>query len=953
MRSITSFLVGALLCSWVAAGCGGTPDGPAPDAAVPGTLPIGAICTNHGECASGICIDVGPHSVCTARCDGRTDCPTASNWGCIHAEGFSPTVCGCNATGSTERCGNGVDDDCSGRADDCRICDGRSVPNDDPNNCGSCGNVCGPDATCTDGACVCPSGSARCGGRCVVLASDESHCGTCGNACGIGVSCVRGGCGCPIVGDSVCDETCANLNRDPAHCGTCTTECSSGQTCSGGRCACPSGSSDCGAGCIDTSSDRTNCGACGSRCLAAEMCLDSICRCPAGQMRCGTACVNTSVDTRNCGGCGLFCPSGATCAGGTCDCPGTGTFCSGACVSTATSTTNCGACSNVCPALSTCVAGTCTCSGGRRLCGGSCVDPTSDGYNCGGCGVVCPAGQACNGGTCDCAGATETYCPLSFSCADLTTNPQNCGACGNVCPGWDTSCRAGACVCTTPGLTNCGAGCVDLTSDEVSCGTCGTPCAIGATCLSGGCYCAGTQVACGGRCVDRATDVANCGACGVVCPTTASCSGSACVCPYYIPDTCGGACVDRNNDEANCGACGRVCAAGGVCVSGACTCPTETPDLCGGTCVNLQSDETNCGSCGTACADICSAGACERIVGLAAGGGSGRTCALLAGSVQCWGVPSPSRPTFLEWSAVSYVDFSIGESSNCYVASTGAAACWGDNSVGQLGDGTTSSSTTPRIVSLYSDYVSIAASGTTCGVHADGQVSCWGTNIAGALGGGSSDPAAHATPARVPGVSAAVAVAVGTAHVCARRTDGTVSCWGSNSYGQLGRGAPSSGASAPMNVPLPAAATRVFAQAYSTCALLADATLSCWGQNDYGVLGDGTRTTRGTPLVVPGLTGVVSAAMGDYNVCAARTDGTVRCWGRGVYRALDGTSTSDQVWATNGPTLPAAALEVSVGISASCARLADASVFCWGTNSSGELGDGTLEYRYGPTRVIF
>jgi len=297
-------------------------------------------------------------------------------------------------------------------------------------------------------------------------------------------------------------------------------------------------------------------------------------------------------------------------------------------------------------------------------------------------------------------------------------------------------------------------------------------------------------------------------------------------------------------------------------------------------------------------------------------------------------------------------DWSIGVNHACYVGS-GYATCWGQNSYGQLGDGTTVSSDVPRIVGLYTDYTSIdTTSYSTCGVHADGQLSCWGLNASGELGTGAADYSAHSSPARVAGISSAAEVVLGATHACARRTDGTVSCWGANGSGQLGRGTVSAGVFAPMNVALSAAATRIFAGNNTTCALLADATLSCWGSNDYGSLGDGTRTSRGTPLVVPGLSGVVSASVGANHVCVARTDRNVWCWGQGSSGQLNPATFSDQLWATIGPSVTGA-VEVNAGDYHSCARLLDSSILCWGNNSYGELGDGTYTRRYVPTAPVF
>jgi len=326
--------------------------------------------------------------------------------------------------------------------------------------------------------------------------------------------------------------------------------------------------------------------------------------------------------------------------------------------------------------------------------------------------------------------------------------------------------------------------------------------------------------------------------------------------------------------------------------------------------------------------------------------------------VQCWGLPATSTPAVLAGSTAGFIDFAIGGSHVCYVLTTGQAYCWGTNTYGQIGNGATGVVTSPAAVTMFSDFVSVDTSplttsaGTSCGVHVDGQVSCWGSNDSAELGTASTDTFSHATPARLTTLSLVAEVALGQDHICARRLDGSVSCWGSNVYGQLGRGVMGAGVFAPSDVVLPLPATRVFVGPYTTCALLSDATLSCWGYNISGGLGDGTATSRGTPLVVPGLAAVVSASVGDQHTCVALSGGTVRCWGEGTSGRLGTGTTTDVYWATSGPTLTNA-IEVHAGAQHSCARLADFSIRCWGENGSYQMGDGTITDRYSPVTPSF
>ena len=205
--------------------------------------------------------------------------------------------------------------------------------------------------------------------------------------------------------------------------------------------------------------------------------------------------------------------------------------------------------------------------------------------------------------------------------------------------------------------------------------------------------------------------------------------------------------------------------------------------------------------------------------------------------------------------------------------------CWGYNGMGQLGDGTASNRSTPTMVSgLSSGAVGIAAGEFhTCALKAAGGVVCWGYNGFGQLGDGTTTN--RSTPTPVSGLGGAgLALAAGLYHTCALTTAGGVVCWGSNSYGQLGDGTATQRLSPTPVSGLSAGVAAIAADRYHTCAMKTDGGVVCWGSNQFGQLGDGTRTDRLVPTAVQGLESGISA------IAVGRT--TAARWRRVVRRLL-------------------------------------------------------------------
>lgn len=169
---------------------------------------------------------------------------------------------------------------------------------------------------------------------------------------------------------------------------------------------------------------------------------------------------------------------------------------------------------------------------------------------------------------------------------------------------------------------------------------------------------------------------------------------------------------------------------------------------------------------------------------------------------------------------------------------------------------------------------------------------CWGYNAYNQLGDGTTSP--RSVPTSVSGLSSGVvSISAGSYHSCAVTSAGGAKCWGYNGYGQLGDSSNSQRAS-PVDVTgLTTGVFSVSTGGQHTCAVLSDRSMKCWGYNQFGQLGDGTTTTRNSPVSVLGLTNVAIAAGGAGHTCAVTSSGAAKCWGSNSEGRLgDGTGAS-------------------------------------------------------------
>ena len=312
------------------------------------------------------------------------------------------------------------------------------------------------------------------------------------------------------------------------------------------------------------------------------------------------------------------------------------------------------------------------------------------------------------------------------------------------------------------------------------------------------------------------------------------------------------------------------------------------------------------------------------------------------------------------------------------IASDSAVFAWGLNSNGQLGTGTTTNSNFPTTVlasggvGVLEDIIAISGGGFhTVALRSDGTVWAWGSNAYGQLGDGSTMssnvPVGVLDPDGLSYLSDVIAIAAGHNYTIALKNDGTVWSWGINDFGQLGNGTTANSLS-PVQVLGPGGTgfltdiIRIATGRNQTLAIKSDSTVWAWGDNDRGQLGDNTGVSKTTPVQVRGtggvgyLTGIIAVSAGGGHSHALKSDGTVWSWGVNTGGLLgDGTTTQRnapvQVLGTGGTGFLTDIMAIDAGFQHNSALRSDSTVWTWGGNGAGELGDGSTTGRSTPVQV--
>lgn len=276
---------------------------------------------------------------------------------------------------------------------------------------------------------------------------------------------------------------------------------------------------------------------------------------------------------------------------------------------------------------------------------------------------------------------------------------------------------------------------------------------------------------------------------------------------------------------------------------------------------------------------------------LATGGGQTMCVVVNDGTVKCWGngasgelgdgkAGESPKPVVVPGVAKA-VDVVLGSYYACALIADGTVSCWGNNGYNQVSVDAKKTLVTPTIMPGVAGATQIAAGGsTTCALESGGTVKCWG------LACGADGPNLCVKPFTVAAWAGATSIAAGWESACAVTKDSGVSCFGDNDSGQLGNGTTERSETGKLTqVKGLTGVSSLAAGQEHWCALMKNGTVQCWGSNEFGQLGDGTlpdgdkNKVRATPAPVKGVTDAVALTCGGGSCCAQIKDKSLKCWG--------------------------------------------------------------------------
>ncbi len=551
----------------------------------------------------------------------------------------------------------------------------------------------------------------------------------------------------------------------------------------------------------------------------------------------------------------------------------------------------------------------------------------------------------------NCEGAQEcgdsSINPLFEQCEGHNLDGASCSSLGYYGDGLfcDDRCRYDLSVCYSNG--SCGDGLVQERYEE-----CDGSNVNGSSCMDQGYY--GGALGCNTDCTFDLTNCMNGGYCGdgvlqeehETCDGTlignATCAGQ----EEYYPGTprCTEFC---QIDYTACGRCGDGSTQGEF-------------EQCDGVDLGTAScrEMGFFGGTKSACNSDCSIIGCGDLLQI--DGGEHHTCAVDdTQHAYCWGdntygqlgngsaAPTGSQTPLLVPNLEGVVAISAGRNHTCALKNDGSLWCWGLNDHGQLGLGSTTDQPSPMAVTIPGQQITAVSCGHyhTCALTAGGAW-CWGDNTAGRLGDGT--PTERHTPTQVSLSGNYLAISAGAEHTCAL-LGGTAYCWGSNAQSQLGEGSLNNSYH-PLALSALSGVLSISAGSTHTCATLTSGSAYCWGNGSHGKLGDGYTLDRATPVQVSGISTAQAVSVGAQHSCALLSDNTLRCWGQGSFGRLGHNATSSEETPVQ-PTGLEPVLHVSAASYHTCAVTTTGRGFCWGYNIKGQLGDGTGAQRLIPTEV--